>query len=97
MEGKDRFLALRKRVFALIKRELEEDSYCKSYEGAIELMCEYPDYFEDERAEAAPNYYRVTLHCYVLGSIRHHEFDGETISEALDMFEKQISEWENIV
>ena len=59
-----RFLALRRRVMAAIKKALEIDSYCKSYEGCMELLIEYPNYFElNESEEDTPNWYVIRLHC----------------------------------
>ena len=53
-----RFLALRRRVMAAIKKALEIDPGCKSYEGAMELLIEYPNYFElNESEEDTPNWY----------------------------------------
>lgn len=94
VNNKARFLQLRKRVFDLIANELSIDPYCKSYEGAIEVLCEYPDYFDDEQAIMGANYYLIKLHCYVLGDLRHYEFKGETFEQALDEFENQIAGWE---
>lgn len=63
--------------------------YCKSYEGAIELTYEYDNYFESEEPPENASTVRITLHCYVLGSGRHHEFCGHTLKEAAERF----SEW----
>ena len=90
----DRFNSLRKRVFAMIEKELAIDCECKSYEGAIEVIAEYPNYFDDRNAEQKSHWYCIVLHCYVLGNCRHHEFKGKTFTEALNKFEKQIAKWE---
>ena len=96
MKNIERFNSLRKRVFKLIADELAEDPYCKSYEGAIEIVTSYPDYFEDETADKGIDYCKITLHCYVLGSGRHHDFIGKNFKEALDKFERQICDWEEV-
>ena len=88
-----RLLALRKKLFEMIKAELEIDPYCKSYEGTLEVICEYPDYFDDEEATSGPSYYCIRLHCYVIGPSRHYDFTGKTMSEALDKFEKALNKW----
>ena len=88
-----RFAALRKKLFGMIKAELEIDPYCKSYEGCLEVICEYPNYFEDEEATIGPVYYCIKLHCYVLGPSRHYDFTGKTMSEALDKLEKALNKW----
>jgi hypothetical protein len=43
MTNTERFLSLRKRVFDMIRKELAKDPYCKSYEGAIDVRCAYPN------------------------------------------------------
>ena len=88
-----RFHALRKKVMCAIARQLEEDSCCKSYEGTFELIIGYPNYFEDETAEAGPDSYCVRLHCYVLGPRRHYDWFGKTFAEALSKAESEISGW----
>ena len=90
-----RFLALRRRVMQAIRRELERDSYCKSYEGTFEILVSYPDYFdwEDDNKPDQPNFYLIRMHCYVLGSGRHNEWEGRTLKEALDEAEKDINQW----
>ena len=94
MTDKARFLAIRSRLFNLIQRSLEEDPFGKSYDGCLEVMAEYPNYYEDEYAESGPTYYCITLHCYVLGPHRHYEFTGKTMKDALDKLDKTITEWE---
>lgn len=89
-----RFLALRRKVMTGIKKALEIDPGCKSYEGCMELLIEYPNYFElNESEEDTPNWYEICLHCYVLGPARHYEWRGRTLDEALDAAEKEISMW----
>ena len=89
-----RFLALRRKVMAGIKNALAIDCYCKSYEGFMELVIEFPDYFELENSEEdAPNQYVIRLHCYVLGPARHYEWRGRTLDEALDAAEEEIRMW----
>lgn len=91
MSDLERFKALRKRLFSLIKNALDEDDYHKSYEGDIEVTAEYPNYFEDEEANESPSHYSIKLHCYVVGPYRHYDFHGETFEAALDKFEKFLN------
>ena len=64
-EYQERFNALRKRLFDAIAIELKaDDGYCKSYEGSLEWIIEYPNYFEDCLAIREP-LYTLKLHCYV--------------------------------
>lgn len=87
-----RFISLRRRVMQAIRRALEEDSCCKSYEGTFELLVGYPDYFDGEHADK-PDFFKITLHCYVLGPSRHYEWTGKSFKEALDSAEKEIETW----
>lgn len=86
------FELLRARTFEGIKKALAIDSYCKSYEGAFEVLQLYTDYFEDNNAIAAPEVI-IRLHCYVLGPARHYEWKGKTFEEALAKAEYDISDW----
>ena len=89
----EEFCAIRQRTANAIAKALEEDWDCKSYEGTWELLVSYPDYFEDETATAPPDFYRITLHCYILGPGRHYDWDGKSWSEALEKCKKDIDEW----
>ena len=91
-ESYKKFLELRDRTFYLIHKELDEDPYCKSYEGLYEICYQFGDYFEEYTQE--PELVCITLHCYLLGSGRHHYFKGKTFEEALEKLENQIEEWE---
>lgn len=90
-----RFLALRLRVMQAIRRELERENSCKSYEGTFEILVGYPDYFDREydNKPDQPDFYLIRLHCYVLGPGRHYEWKGRTLKNALDKAEKDINQW----
>ena len=90
MTNSERFAALRKRVFAMIEKELDEDSYHKSYEGAIDVTLSYPNYFEESDTPGAD----ITLHCYILVNGRHITFSGNSMAEALDRFEEWVRDRE---
>lgn len=89
----ERYRKLRRAVMAAIDDYMQDDWGHKSYEGTFEVLVGYPNYFEDEKGEQGPNYYRITLHCYVLGPSRHYDWDGETFGEALKKAEKEIYSW----
>lgn len=91
--SQQRFFALRKRLFEAIKSQLEEDSHCKSYEGALEITQCFPNYFEDEYGNGGATYYVIELHCYVIGPHRHYRWDGKTFNEALRKAEREIYSW----
>jgi len=88
-----KFNALRKQVAGAIAKELEIDCGCKSYEGTWELLVSYPNYFEDETATANPDFYQITLHCYVIGPGRHYDWQGRTWGEALRKCKLDIDRW----
>ena len=88
-----RFEALRKMVMEAIRKELEIDCCCKSYEGVFEWYACYPSYFDDPEAKAEPELYVLTLHCYVLGPGRHYGWRGRTKAEVLDKAEREIKSW----
>ena len=77
------FMSIRRKVATYIGKALEEDGYCKSYEGTWELLVSYPDYFEDETATSNPDFYQITLHCYVIGPHTQYDWGGKTWAEAL--------------
>lgn len=85
-----RFHALRKRLFRDIEQALEDDGYCKPYEGIFEITTCYPSYFEEGNA---PEHYVIVLHCYVIGPARHYEWRGKTLEAALDKCEAEINGW----
>ena len=89
----NRFNRLRKTVANAIEEYLKDDCGHKSYEGTWELLVSYPSYFEDETATAKPDYYRITLHCYVIGPSRHYDWSGKSWDECLNKCELDIDEW----
>lgn len=91
-----RFLALRKRLFKMISDYFDDGGdACKSYEGTFEIVYSYPDYFDDEDAEASvPDAVLINLHVYVVGPHRHYTFRGMTLDEALDRLEAALDEWD---
>lgn len=90
---KNLFYKLRKQVADYICKSLKEDPIHKSYEGTWEILVSYPNYFEDETAKAEPDFYRITLHCYVLGPGRNYDWEGKSFMEALEKCECDINEW----
>ena len=78
-----RLVRLRADLFEAIRKYLEEDGHCKSYEGRMEIVM--PDYFSDE--------WGVNLHCYVIGQSRHYSWTGATPEEAVKAAETEIRSW----
>lgn len=93
LESYDRFVELRQIVMMKIRRALEEDSYCKSYEGSFDIVLSHPTYFEDKTGTRGVDVYGILLDCYVLGPSRHYEWWGETFEEALSKAEVDIYSW----
>lgn len=91
----ERFYALRTRLFELIRAV--DDGYHKSYEGAVDLTISFPNVFESEyNAKLLPEYYTLTVHCYLLINGRHENFEGDTFTECLNKFEKDLVRWEKV-
>jgi hypothetical protein len=90
-DTQNEFLYLRKRLFKAMDKYFEEDTGgCKSYEGAFSIGLKYPDYFEKNDQ---PKYF-IHLDLYVLAPAgRHHEWEGDTIEEALGKCKKDILSW----
>lgn len=90
---RQRFNRLRKLVARGIEEALKVDGCCKSYEGTWEMTISYPNYFEDETATAKPDFYRIALHCYVIGPARHYTWDGDSWDECLAKCELDVEMW----
>ena len=81
--------SLRALVVRGVKRALELDGHCKSYEGAMEFTVDMPPvYCSDQRT-----YYRLTLDCYVLGPSRHYEWGGTDATETLQRAMADVARW----
>lgn len=93
LEGYDKFLKLRRYVLdALDKVDMSYGH--KSYDGTFELLLSYPNYFDEENGRTdEPDFYQITLHCYVLGPNRHYEWSGKTLAEAVDRCYRDVSQW----
>lgn len=92
-EQRERFCRLRKTVARTIDEYLKEDCGHKSYEGTWELLISFPNFFEDETAEAKPDFYQIKLHCYIVGPGRHYEWSGKNWNDALKKCKKDVYEW----
>ena len=86
----ERLNKCRERLWALLE-SVDMSDGCKSYEGALEVGCEYNDFFASKGPLDPPVKWRITLHCYVLGSGRHHVFEGSTWEQAVSAFEKWLT------
>ena len=79
----------RKRLWNLLSKVDFSDG-CKSYEGAIEVIETFPNYFcspyEIPKAES----FEIVLHCYVLGDSRHYRFHGKTFAQAISRFQEWL-------
>lgn len=90
----ERFLAFRKHVFEELKKyfENDEDGHHKSYEGAMSISFNYPDYF------IAGNEHEIddillTLDCYVIGPSRHYQWRGKTFDEVVSKAWVEFDSW----
>ena len=85
----DRFYKLREKLFDEIKKILEEDGYCKSYEGAMAIG--FPNYLQGR--DESEDKFSITLDCYVVGPSRHYQWFGKTFEESLSKAENEILSW----
>lgn len=92
MEARQQFLELRTFVFNKIKQSLDEDGGCKSYEGSMRIIEQYPDYFEVGDGQMYPTY-QIELDCYVYGPSRHYTWSGKTLLEAVQKADAEIKSW----
>ena len=86
------FHRLREDLFTEIRKELEIDGHCKSYEGLFEIGVVYPNYFEEEAGDAQ-KVYVIELHCYIIGPHRHYSWQGNTLLEAMNKADEEIRSW----
>ena len=95
MTGIELFNQCRQRLWNLLYKDLveEEDCYHKSYEGAIDLIYAYPNFFESHgenyELPEKPERVAIELHCYVLCNGRFDRFEGSDLLEAAQKF----SDW----
>lgn len=92
-KSQEKFNKIRKLVADYIAEYLKDDCGHKSYEGIWEFLVGYPSYFDDETATAGPEFYQITLHCYVLGPGRHHNWKGNSLQEVLKDCKCDIERW----
>lgn len=88
-EDIQRLKVLRSKLFEAIRKALEIDGHCKSYEGAFQISL--PNFFEERDGET--NCYVLSLDCYVVGPSRHYEWRGSSLSEAISKAEGDINGW----
>ena len=87
-----RFNRLRKMVDEAVEKEWARGEPGKSYEGAWEVSAEFPS-TDDGGANAGACYWKIVLHCYLIGPSRHYSWNGKTFEEALDKCEMDIKMW----
>ena len=88
-----RFGRLRKKLAEGIRKQLEEDGHCKSYEGTWEILEMFPSFFDDPAAEAPADFVEIRLHCYVIGPSRHYKWVGSSFEEAIEKAEIEVDSW----
>ncbi len=94
LEGYDKFLKLRRYVLDALDK-VDMSNGCKPYEGEFEIAFSYLNYFEEADCGRSdePDFYDITLHCYVLGPKRHYHWYGSTIEQAVRNCYRDVSKW----
>lgn len=87
----NRFQSLRDDLFDAIRKALEEDGHCKSYEGQFGVRHMFPNYFEQQDGDAG--WWEITLNCYLIGPHRHYLWMGQTFDECLRKVETDVRAW----
>jgi len=97
----ERFMALRQRVMEHITHEVTvEHNGPKAYEGTFSIT--FPSWHHEQGQrpftalhpeEVTRGYYRIELHCYLLGPARHYNWDGATFGVALENCEADMLGW----
>lgn len=90
---KGEFQKLRKKLFAHLQTIIDSGEPGKSYEGIFEILCSYPDAWEDPDANGKPDYYEIRLHCYLIGPSRHYDWAGKTLEEAFQKCKNDVELW----
>jgi len=88
-EEAKRLEELRKKIFDQIQICLQEDCYCKDYEGAIGVR--FPNYFDEKYG--AVNCYYLDLALYVFGPNRGYTWSGNTLLEAIEKAHRDVDKW----
>lgn len=91
-DGYKDFLSLRRYLFDFWNKHGMDECH-KSYEGAFELLLSFPCYFDDGADKDEPDFFEITLHCYVLGPYRHYHWRGNNFKEVVNEARKDIERW----
>lgn len=89
----ERFFKMRAFLFEQIRKALEEDGHCKSYEGHLTVGFTFRNYFAAETSAEPCDGVVVKLHCYVFGPARHYEWQGKTLDDALNKVAEDFKKW----
>lgn len=92
LDGYKDFLSLRRCLFDFWDKHGMDECH-KSYEGTFELLLSFPCYFDDGADKDKPDYFEITLHCYVLGPHRHYHWRGNNFKEVVKEARHDIARW----
>lgn len=90
------FNQTRTKLFEAIKKELELNNGHKPYEGAMTIEIACPHYFYFLEGKITPRV-KLTVYCYVLGPNRDYDYFGQSLTECLTQFNKDLDSWINEV
>ena len=86
-----RFNRLRWKVNETIRKWWSRGEPGKTYEGEWEVTCSYDG--ADAGDTLHPTYWKIVLHCYLIGPNRHYSWDGRTFADALKKCEYDVTRW----
>lgn len=93
-DGYKDFLSLRRYLFDFWNKHGMDECH-KSYEWTFELLLSFPNYFDNGADNDEPDYFEITLHCYVLGPHRHYHWRGNNFKEVVKEARHDIERWIN--
>ena len=87
----ERFLKIRKDLFAFIDWKRKAGFAWKMVEGRFSISYDYPIRDDDPAANADP-VVTITVNCYLIGPGSIYSWQGATFGDALDKAERELRE-----
>lgn len=87
-----RFDELREMVDKAVEHAWECGELGKIYGGMWELHVEYPA-TDEGGTKRPPFFWKIMLHCYLIGPGSHYSWTGKTFKDALDKCYEDVVAW----